>query len=154
MFDYWGVASLQRWMNNGKFDGGQLTEQEKSLRSFYMKLLSFSAASPALTGKFADLHEYNLTNTTSYDEALFSFVRWSNGEKLIIVSNFSADKSYRLKLKIPGELIDNWQLADGHHQLTEIFSGKIHDMVVEQGKAAIGVSLAPLESQVFRLTAR
>jgi len=51
-------------------------------------------------------------------------------------------------------LIDNWQLADGHHQLTEIFSGKIHDMVVEQGKAAIGVSLAPLESQVFRLTAR
>ena len=154
MFDYWGVASLQRWMNNGKFDGGQLTEQEKSLRSFYTKLLSFSAASPALTGKFADLHEYNLTNTAGYDEALFSFARWSNGEKLIVVSNFSADEGYRLKLKIPGELIDDWRLADGNHQLTEIFSGKIHDLVVEQGKAAIGVSLAPLESQVFQLTAR
>jgi hypothetical protein len=28
-FDYVGVPSHQRWMNNGKFDGGQLTGVEK-----------------------------------------------------------------------------------------------------------------------------
>lgn len=33
----------------------------------------------------------------------------THGEKLIVVSNFSADKSYRLNLKIPVELIDDWQ---------------------------------------------
>ena len=26
IFDYWGVPSHQRWMNGGKFDGGQLTD--------------------------------------------------------------------------------------------------------------------------------
>ena len=154
IFDYWGVPSLQRWMNDGEFDGGQLTKQEKSLRSFYTKLLSFSASSPALTGQFTDLHEYNLTNTTNYNEALFSFARWSKDERLIVVSNFLADKHYRLKLKIPGELIAEWQLADGHHQFEGVFSGDIHDLLIEDGKATIEIELAPLESEVLRLRAR
>jgi hypothetical protein len=34
-FDYVGVPSHQRWMNNGKFDGGQLTSSEKALEIFY-----------------------------------------------------------------------------------------------------------------------
>ena len=42
IFDYVGVPSHQRWMNNGKFDGGQLTDSEKSLRDFYKRLLNFS----------------------------------------------------------------------------------------------------------------
>ncbi len=154
MFDYWGVPSLQRWMNDGKFDGGQLTEQEKSLRSFYTKLLSFSAGSPALTGKFADLHEYNLTNTANYDEYLFSFTRWNNDEKLIVVSNFSADNNYQFKLQIPAELITEWRLTDGRYQLSEVLSNDIHDFIVEGGKARIEVELAPLESKVFRFRTR
>lgn len=35
IFDYIGVPHHQRWMNEGKFDGGQLSESEKSLRLFY-----------------------------------------------------------------------------------------------------------------------
>jgi hypothetical protein len=30
-FDYVGVPNHQRWMNNGKFDGGLLTDKEKEL---------------------------------------------------------------------------------------------------------------------------
>jgi 1,4-alpha-glucan branching enzyme len=152
MFDYWGVPSLQRWMNDGKFDGGQLTEQEKSLRSFYTRLLTFSANNPALRGEFADLHKYNLTNTTNYDEALFSFARWNKEEKLIVVSNFSADKNHQLKLQIPSELITEWQLADGHYQLAGVLSGDIHEVVIEDGKAGIEIELAPLESEIIRFT--
>jgi len=78
MFDYWGVPSLQRWMNDGKFDGGKLSEQEKSLRDFYVTLLSFSAKNAALTGEFADLHTVNLEETANYDEQLFTFSRWNS----------------------------------------------------------------------------
>jgi hypothetical protein len=28
----YGVPNHQRWMNGGKFDGGQLTQEEKDLR--------------------------------------------------------------------------------------------------------------------------
>jgi len=154
MFDYWGVPSLQRWMNDGKFDGGQLTEQEKSLRSFYAKLLPFSAGSQALTGKFADLHEYNLTNTVNYDEYLFSFARWNNEEKLIVVSNFSADNNYQLRLQIPAELITEWRLADGSYQLVEVLSNDIHDLIIEGGMATIEVELVPLGSEIYRFKTR
>jgi hypothetical protein len=31
IIDYIGVPNHQRWMNGGKFDGGQLTQEEKRL---------------------------------------------------------------------------------------------------------------------------
>ena len=39
IFDYIGVPAHQRWMNEGAFDGGQLSEEEKSLREFYKTLM-------------------------------------------------------------------------------------------------------------------
>ena len=42
IFDYIGVPNHQRWMNGGKFDGGQLSNEEKDLRDFYKRLLNFS----------------------------------------------------------------------------------------------------------------
>jgi hypothetical protein len=37
IFDYIGVPNHQRWMNGGKFDGGQLTQEEKTCVIFYKK---------------------------------------------------------------------------------------------------------------------
>ena len=151
LFDYWGVPSLQRWMNDGKFDGGRLTEQEKSLREFYVKLLSFSANCPSLNGEYADLHQYNLENTTNYDERLFSFSRWDGEEKLFVFSNFSSSESYSLDVGIPQHLVDTWQLQEGRHELLEILSGDSYQLVVNQNHAAIQVQLAPLQSKILQL---
>ena len=151
IFDYWGVASLQRWMNGGKFDGGRLTEQEKSLRDFYVKLLSFSANSPALNGQYADLHEYNLENSSNYDERLFSFSRWDSDEKLITISNFSGSENYRFDLRIPASLISAWSLSDGQYELVDILSDVPDHLFVNQGMGTIQLSLAPLESKILRM---
>jgi len=59
IFDYVGVPHHQRWMNNGKFDGGQLSDSEKALRDFYKRLLTFSAKSSAVMGNYMDLHAPN-----------------------------------------------------------------------------------------------
>src|SRR5690606_27563346 len=88
IFDYVGVPAHQRWMNNKQFDGGQLSESEKELRDFYKRLLNFSISSSALVGKYQDLHLFNRKNTERYNDKVLSFVRWSDSEKLIIVSNF------------------------------------------------------------------
>ena len=34
IFDYWGVPEHQKWLNNGKFDGGQLSDIKKNCVSF------------------------------------------------------------------------------------------------------------------------
>jgi hypothetical protein len=52
-FDYVGCQVIN-WMNNGKFDGGQLTDSEKSLRDFY-KRFNFSSSSSALMGDFQEI---------------------------------------------------------------------------------------------------
>ena len=154
MFDYWGVPSLQRWTNGGEFDGGTLTEQEKSLRSFYVKLLSFSAKSPALMGEFTDLHNINLEQTTNYNDHLFSFSRWNNEEKLMIISNFSAHKEYQLDLKAPEALIDAWKLTDGRYQLKDMLTDKYYELIVNNGAGTVLLNLPPLDSKVLQLEAR
>ena len=151
IFDYWGIPSLQRWMTDGRFDGGRLTAREKSLRDFYVKLLSFSANSPALNGQYADLHGYNHENTANYDEQLFSFSRWNSDEKLVIISNFSDRKDYQFDFRIPDHLISTWSLADGRYELVDILTDVPNQMLVNQGTGTIQLSLAPLESKIFRM---
>ena len=34
IFDYWGVPEHQKWLNQGKFDGGKLSPEQKKLRDF------------------------------------------------------------------------------------------------------------------------
>ena len=50
IFDYIGVPHHQRWMNHGRYDGAKLTEEERTLRQFYQRLLQLTITSPALTG--------------------------------------------------------------------------------------------------------
>jgi glycosidase len=154
IFDYWGVPSLQRWMNEGRFDGGQLSEKENSLRAFYVKLLSFSAGSPALGGEYADLHGYNLKNTSGYDEQLFAFSRWSRKEKLVVISNFSAQKSYQVDLRIPDHVQDAWDLPDERFELIEVLSEKPYLLHTNQGDTTIQLTLEPLQSKIFQLKVR
>ncbi len=153
IFDYWGVSSLQRWMNQGKFDGEQLTDKEKSLRQFYTQLLSFSAKAQVLTGNYSDLHWLNLKQNTNYDEHLFSFARWNQTEKLVVVSNFSDHEDYQFGLKIPTSLIQNWELEDGSYDLNNIISNKKNNekLLISQGEGLIEINLNPLESKVFLL---
>ena len=67
IFDYVGVPHHQRWMNGGKFDGGQLKPEEKELRDFYKRLLNFTIKSDALMGEFLSLQEENLGANLGYD---------------------------------------------------------------------------------------
>jgi glycosidase len=81
IFDYWGVPAHQRWMNDGKFDGGALSDSEKDLRDFYMRLMKVSTGSPAMNGDYAFVPVSN--------DRLFAFARWKDDERLLVVSNFS-----------------------------------------------------------------
>ncbi len=149
IFDYIGVPNHQRWMNNGKFDGGQLTQSEKDLRDFYSKLLNFSTKSSALMGSFQEIQSANRYKTEGYDDYIYSFVRWSKSEKLIVVSNFSADKTSTFNFKIPADVISKWKLANGKYALKDQLYGSTNDLIIEKGEGHITITLKPLESFVY-----
>lgn len=151
IFDYVGVPNHQRWMNNKQFDGGQLSSSEKDLRDFYQRLLNFTIKSSALMGKFQEIQAINRNETMGYGENVYSFVRWSENEKLIVTSNISPDKESVFTLQVPSEVIQNWKLKDGSYAVTDQLYGSVHILKVTQGVGNIKVSLKPSESFVFKL---
>ncbi len=152
IFDYIGVPVHQRWVNNKKFDGGQLTNDEKELRDFYKRLMNFTSNSTALMGQYQETHYYNKEHTKSYDHRIFSFVRWSKDEKLLIISNFDTIKSYDIDFRLPPEVVSKWKLKNGSFILQEQLYGKTnYSLKVEEGAGNIPLSVEPLQSYIFKL---
>ncbi|MCL6267598.1 alpha-amylase family glycosyl hydrolase [Flagellimonas myxillae] len=150
IFDYVGVPHHQRWVNNKHFDGGQLSQDEKSLRDFYQRLLNFTITSEALMGEYQDIHFYNKDNTPGYDHKVLSYVRWNEREKLIIISNFDDQATYELDVKIPGDVIEKWQLEHPSYKLQEELYGKVDvSLNIENGVGHVQLTLPPLESYIL-----
>ncbi len=152
IFDYWGVPAHQRWMNNGTFDGKELTPEEKALNDFYKTLLHFSSESTALTGDYKEIHRLNRQETDGYTDKQFSFVRWKGEERLIVVSNFDASSGCRFKLAIDKNVIAQWNLKNGVYQLSDQLSGKDNfELVVEDNNASLKLEMEPLESFILKI---
>ncbi|MFH7002678.1 alpha-amylase family glycosyl hydrolase [Flavobacterium bizetiae] len=152
IFDYIGVPNHQRWMNEGKFDGGKLSDSEKNLRDFYKRLLNFSINSPALMGSYQEIQSANRQNNAGYDELLYSYVRWSENQKLIVVANFSSEKTSEFELKIPADIISKWNLKDGEYTLTDqLYLQNKTKLNVSNGEGRVKVKIAPSESFIFEV---
>jgi glycosidase len=157
IFDYIGVPAHQRWMNGGKFDGGGLSDEEASLREFYQRLLNLAANNPAMQGEYQSLHGVNAAagERGEYDQRVYSFVRWQDKEKLIVVSNFDSQLSHQFDLRLPGELVKTWAMHDGQYQLLDLLSDnneKInYSLRVYLGQGTVPLKLAPLQSVVLKV---
>ena len=151
IFDYIGVPHHQRWMNGGKFDGGQLSNNEKALRDFYSRLLNFTLNSSAMLGKFQEIQSVNRKETQNYDQGLYSFVRYSDDEKLIVIANFSWVTSSRIDLIVPEDVILAWKLTDGSYTVKDQLYGSSTVLNVVNGKGTIHLNIKPSESFIFKL---
>ncbi|MCZ8090431.1 alpha-amylase family protein [Flavobacterium sp.] len=152
IFDYIGVPHHQRWMNEGKFDGGKLSNSEKELRDFYARLLNFTIKSEALMGKFIDLQKVNREQTDNYDPGIYSFARSSKNEKLIIVTNFSWLTTSNFELKIPKDVINMLGLTDGEYKIDDqLYKKQTVKLTVTNGVGIIPIIINPSESFVFKI---
>lgn len=147
IFDYWGVPAHQRWMNDGAFDGGRSTPEEKQLRAYYATLLQFTRNAPALRGQYRELHTRNL-DSAGYDGQVFAFARWSPDQQVLVASNFSADngKSFDLQLS---PVIADWGLGPGVHEFRDLFTGAAYAVNVSGTSAVTPLQLAPLQSVIL-----
>jgi hypothetical protein len=151
IFDYCGVPAHQRWMNNGKFDGGQLSEPERELHDFYKNLLSFSSKSSALMGDYKEIHMYNRENTEGYGDKVFSFVRWKADNRLIVLSNFE-ETVHKFQLKLNEQTIQALNLKDGSYKLLDQLSAdKTFNLEVNNGRGLVDLELEGLESYIFKI---
>ncbi len=123
MFDYWGVPEYQAWVNGGKFDGGKLSPAQKNLRGFYADLLKLTNKSDAIrNGAFYDL-QYANGQTNGYNSTkMYTYLRHSAKQKLLIVCNFDLQQGAQTTLQIPAHAWETMGLsATGKYVLKEIF---------------------------------
>lgn len=106
IFDYVGVPAHQRFMNDGKFDAGKSTEEEKELHNFYKDVMAIAATNPAIKGKYQSLHALNLDVTDSaYSEQQFAFVRAQGEHGFVVVANFNDKPTGAMKLVVPSNVL-------------------------------------------------
>jgi glycosidase len=161
IFDYWGVPEHQKWMNNGAFDGGQLSEDQKKLRSFYQKLLNLTCTSEALKeGRFYGLQYVNDNRQSEgYDDnAVYTYLRFSPNERLLVVVNFSKDFKNTF-IKIPNGAWHDMALdLKGTYSLNNLLNpSKRISFLAEETignaslRAGIPIELAGLSAAIFNI---
>ncbi len=123
IFDYWGVPEHQKWLNGGKFDGGQLSTSQKQLRDFYSKLLNIAGQNVAIVeGKFYELMLINLNEGEGFDDRVYAYLRYTDSERILVLVNFNRDKR-DLLFKLPGDLMTALNLS-GKATFTDLLSNQ------------------------------
>jgi hypothetical protein len=83
---------------------------------------------------------------------VYSFVRWSDTQKLIVLTNFSSDVTNSFELKIPADIIGKWNLKDGSYTIKDQLYGKsTTQLQVVNGEGKASITIAPLESFIYQL---
>ncbi|MEZ8745026.1 alpha-amylase family protein [Vibrio sp. 10N.261.49.A5] len=148
IFDYIGVPQHQKWMNGGKFDGGQLNDDEKQLRLFYQQVMTFSLNHSSMTGAYQDLHQSN-----QLSDSVYAFLRFDSQELVIAAANFSQSKTDLIQLKVTAEVIQKLGIADGSYTLQEHIEGvQQQTLYVENGVGYLSAELTPLATFAWVLT--
>ena len=102
IFDYWGLKSIDKWRNNGKYDDQALDPETSKLKKCYTRLLNLINQKEALyEGNFYDFMWANIENPHFDSDKLFAFLRYTENQVLLIIANFSdEDLSYKLILPL------------------------------------------------------
>lgn len=124
IFDYWSVPTLRRWYNGGKCDGAKLTDDEKSLREKYKKIITISTKEKAISeGGFFDVMYVNYNNPTLNPHCIYAYIRAFGNEAIIIAVNF-AYSACACEITIPEHAFDTLHMPQGDFMATELLTGK------------------------------
>ncbi|CAM3794385.1 alpha-amylase family glycosyl hydrolase [Mucilaginibacter galii] len=146
IFDYCGVPEHQKWVNGGAFDGGQLTENQQALRSFYSRLLNISAQSQAIAeGKFYELMIAN-EHSEGFNERLYLYLRYTAQERVLIAVNFNRHEQ-NINIKLPDDLLNEFKL-NGNVEFTDLLSGTPY--VTADATQALPVILPAMQGLILK----
>lgn len=106
IFDYCQMPEFEKWVNNGKYDGGKLSDSQVILRNHYRKLLNLCIENDVLrNGGFYDLQYLNYDNPSYPTDQVYSYFRYTQESCLLIVVNFDRHHGHELRIRLSEEAI-------------------------------------------------
>jgi glycosidase len=153
IFDYWGLPDWQGWINKGRYDGLGLSDEQQRLRSFYQQLNHLVNGSDAIqNGYFYDLQYANDNGQSAgYDaQRIYSYLRHTDRQKLLIVCNFSNNTTYETTIRIPNHAFDVMSLSPSRtFTFTDIFL--TNSEIDAVGTMGVPVVLPPRSVRVLEI---
>lgn len=108
IFDYWRIEKYQRWVDKGQFTEAKLSDQEKTLRNWYIELLQFRQKySHVLSTNFYDLMWVNQHVDTS---DIFAYLRYSDNDILLVIVNFNHENQSEVLLNLTSHVLSTLNL--------------------------------------------
>lgn len=155
IFDYWGITEWQGYLNKGRYDGAGLSDDQQRLRAFYHQLNHLVSGSDAVqNGYFYDLQWANDNGQSpGYDaHRIYSYLRYTERQKLLIVCNFSNERTYETTVRIPNHAFETLNLNSARtYRFIDIF---LTDTQVEAvGREGVPLLLPPRAVRVFEIKA-
>lgn len=139
IFDYWGVPEHQKWLNNGAFDGGQLSPQQKELHKFYSDLLNTVKNNEALrAGEFYELMMEN-EHQPRFDTRLYIYLRYTAAQRVLVIANFNRNEK-EIRIKLPAHLLDQLGVH-GDTDFTDLLTKTIFN--TPDVKSGVDVTIKP-----------
>jgi glycosidase len=126
IFDYWSMPELAKWVNDHRYDGGKLSDEQKELRAFYRRVLH-AANEPAFrNGEFFPLNYANIANPhfgripgeSASGHWLYAFLRYDpdTTQRILVLANLHRSEWLRdVRLHLPSaalEFLSATSLAD------------------------------------------
>ena len=152
IFDYWTLSTIRRWRNGGKYDGGQLSTEEKALQRYYATVLHIARDEEAVSrGLFFDLMYANTDNPMMNVHRQFAFLRKHEGTLLLIIANFDEQPS-QSRVRIPAHAFDYLHLpADKTEFIAkDLLTGRAVDLHLAPDDLT-PVTLPPLGGVVLKV---
>lgn len=151
IFDYWGIPEWQGWINEGRYDGGGLTPEQRQLRGFYQQLNHLVNGSSAIqSGGFYDLQWANESNGGYNNHRLYSYLRFTDRQKLLIICNFDQDITFETAIKIPDHAWQTMGLDPNQiYRFSDVFLSQ--RTFEAHGSSGVQLTIAPLGVLVLEI---
>ena len=144
IFDYWSMPEFTKWVNDHKYDGGQLSFAQTQLREFYSRLINLVGEPAFRDGKFFPLNLANRDNTAfgrlpgeqASGHWLYAFLRYdvSSPQRFLILANLHPTISFQnIRVLLPATAL---QFLDLNQQPSDT-TLKLMERLGERGTGAI-----------------
>ena len=138
IFDYCHLPEHQKWMNDGRFDGGGFDNTQRRLFDYYRRLLHFRQEHSAINeGKFYDLMWYNPWYSNFDPQFVYAFLRYSETERLLVVVNFNRNESRDVEVKIPHDALALMGRSKTNEFDMNDFASEVHAVHLEASETKV-----------------
>jgi glycosidase len=161
IFDYWSMPELVKWVDGHRYDGGQLSPEQKALRAFYGRLINLVGEPAFQDGEFFPLNPANhdnpgfgrLPGEQASGHWLYAFLRYdrSTEQKFLVLANLHPTSPLQeVRVRLPETALHFLNLDENANRNIELNdrlgaarASEIRSTVAEALGAGISISEVP-----------